>query len=199
NDSLVYYMNAMSDVLKREVANVPIVYTYTPSHSMFINPKSGSGFDGIGIAAYGRGSRLVTGGADFAYSQSGDSAKTLWLLVTETLTSPGGEKERIGYSSEQSLLQDLDWLRTIGAKGFFVRGFQVLPESSYPSCQLVKAPDQLDWLNHYSERINREANVAVYQPRTLPFPENAAGIVTAGPIGNTGITWVPSPAPGRSL
>src|SRR5207247_1628500 len=52
NNSVVSYMNSIADFLKREVADVPVVYTYTQQHRMFTNPNRKGGFDGIGIAAY---------------------------------------------------------------------------------------------------------------------------------------------------
>src|SRR5207302_1992968 len=106
-----------------------------------------------------------------------------WLIVTETYDSAAAAKQQVGYASELALFQDLDWLRTIGAKGFFVRGFQVIPAGA-TAFQLLQKPEQLDWIKRYCDRVGREANVAVSQPRTLPFPESAAGIVQAGPIGS---------------
>jgi hypothetical protein len=192
--SLSYYMNAMADVLKHEIAEVPVVYTYAPGHKIFTNPNADGGFDGLGIAAYGGGSKLVTGGADYAYSQSNDSAKSLWLLVTET-QGGAAAKTQTGYASQQELFQDLDWLRTIGAKGFFVRGFQPAPDSA----RVALTSDQLDWVKLYGDRMGKESGMAVSQPKTLPFPESAAGLVHAGPIGAGGVWWVRSALPGRPL
>ena len=199
NDSLVYYMNATADLLKREIAGVPVVYTYTHPHRMYVNRNRVGGFDGLGVAAYARGSALVTGGADSAFSQAGESVKTMWFLVTETLDTASPSKTAVGYSSREALFQDLDWLRGIGAKGFFVNGFQVLPEDVYASFQLLKAPEQIEWLKEYSSRLNRGVDVAQSQPRTLPFPARAAGLVQAGPLGRGGVWWVPSTAPGEPL
>src|SRR5439155_25785558 len=120
-----------------------------------------------------------------------------WLVVTETLDTASPTKDRLGYSSQEALFKDLDWLRGIGAKGFYVNGFQVLPERANPNVQILKAPDQVEWIKQYDDRLHKELDLAQSQPRTLIFPMNAAGQVHAGPSGKGLVWWVPSLAPGR--
>lgn len=196
--SFSYYMNAAADVLKREVADVPVVYTRTVQHRMFSQTSAADGFDGLGIAAYGKGSSLVTGGADSVYSQCDDAARMLWCLVVETMDTNSPKKTAPGYASRDALFFDLDWLRGIGARGFYVWGLQILPVEKYAAYQLAAMPEQLEWLKAYGDR-SMGSGLAASHPRTVPFPMCAAGIVQAGPIGNTGIAWVPSLAPGRLL
>jgi hypothetical protein len=198
NDSLVYYLNVTADVLKREVADVPVVYTRTQALRIFSNPQHGSGFDGLGMAAYGRGSAIVTSGADSVYSQAEESARNIWCLVTETQDTPNPNKAQLGYASKQAMFYDLDWLRGIGAKGFFVNSFQALPEETYKNFQMARSPEQISWLKDYADKITRGV-VSDSRPNTLPYPAEAGGIVHAGPIGNGGIWWTPSLAPGRVL
>jgi hypothetical protein len=198
NDSLVYYLNATADVLKREVADVPVIYTRTHASRIFSNQQRGGGFDGLGMAAYGRGSAIVTSGADSVYSQAEESNRNIWCLVTETQDTSNANKAQLGYASKQALFYDLDWLRGIGAKGFFVNSFQALPEEAYKNFQMVRSPEQIGWLKDYSDKITRGV-VTDSRPNTLPYPAEAGGIVHAGPIGNGGIWWAPSLAPGRVL
>lgn len=199
NGAVVYYIKAVSDLLKREVANVPVIFTHTNQPSFFTNRERNGGFDGLGIAAYARGSALITGGADSAYSDAKVSSKNLWLVVTETLDTNSPKKADVGYASEQALSSDLDWLRQIGAKGFYVNGFQVLPEEQYAKFQLLKSPEQIDWLKHYQDKLTREVDIALSKPNTLAYPNCAAGLVHSGPIGRGGVLWVPSPAPGKTM
>jgi hypothetical protein len=199
NTSLAYYMNTMADLLKREVANVPVVYTRTQHHPIFTNPGRTGGFDGLGIAAYARGSALVTSGADSVFSQALDSGRSLWLVVTEMLDTTAPDPNRPGYASRDALFFDLDWLRGIGAKGFFLNGFQVLPERRIRQTQLLRVPEQVGWLKEYADRLDQSLDLAMRQPRTLPYPANAAGLVQSGPIGNGGVWMIPSLAPGRPL
>jgi hypothetical protein len=199
DSAVAYYMNAAADLLRREIANVPVVYTRTVLHSIFTNSNKEGGFDGLGIAAYARGSALVTGGADSVYSQCEESARPLWCVVTETLDTAATANEKAGYSSREAMFYDLDWLRSIGAKGFYVNGFQVLPEDTSANCQLLRVPEQIDWLKDYGDRLRKEMDLAASHPRVLPFPANAAGLVRSGPIGNGDVWWVPSLAPGKPL
>lgn len=197
NESLIYYMNTAADLLKRELADVPVVYTRSQHHRIFSNTLKQGGYDGLGIAAYGAGSAVAMSGADSAYSQISEAGHPLWCVVTETLDNASPTKPALGYASQQMMYYGLDWLKSIGAKGFYVNGLQVLPEAAYQNQQLVKAPEQLDWLREYGIRLAR--NVGGVRPYILPFPEAAAGYVPSGPIGRGGVWWVPSLATGRAL
>lgn len=198
NDSINYFMNATADFLKREVANVPVLYTRTHHHRIFTNQERGGGFDGLGIAAYGRGSSLTTSGADSVFSQAEDSSRPLWCLVTETQDTSSPIKPTLGYESKQALFYDLDWLRTSGAKGFFVNSFQALPETVYRNFSLVNAPEQIGWLKEYNDKVSRGV-LADTRTDTLLYPEAAAGYVRPGPIGNSTVVWRPSLAEGKAL
>ena len=198
NESMVYYMNNAADLLKRNLADVPVIYTYTDQHRMFTNHYPAGGFDGLGIAAYGRGTALVTGGASAAYAQANESGRATWLLVTEMLDAPLAGKLSRGYESELAMGRDLDWLRGIGAKGFFVNGFQVLPESGSGNAQLLRSPEQIDWLKRYADRA-QQGSIASSRPLTLPYPASAAGLVSEGPIAGGSVWWVPSLSPGKPL
>src|SRR5207248_4012194 len=80
-----------------------------------------------------------------------------------------------------------------------VTGFQVLPQEQYASFQLLRAPEQVDWLKNYHDRLAREVDIALSKPNTLAYPACAAGLVHSGPIGRGGVLWVPSAAPGRTM
>lgn len=199
NESLALYMNALADLLKREIANVPVVYSRTHQSRIFTNPERTGGFDGLGMIAYARGSALITSGADSTYSQAQESGKTLWCIVTETLDTSVSRKTTLGYGSREAMAADLDWLRGMGAKGLYVNGFQVLPEQEYRNFQLASDPSQLEWLKAYADSVANDSRVAGRQPRVIPFPASAGGMVQAGPIASSSVMWVPSLATGRPL
>ena len=68
--SISYYLNAMADVLKQNVANVPVVYTWSPNGNFFTNYQAQGGFDGLAIATrIGETARLQRNTGP-AYSQS---------------------------------------------------------------------------------------------------------------------------------
>jgi len=198
DQSMVHYLSATAELLKRELADVPVVYTHTLHHSMFAVRSRGGGFDGLGISAYGSGARLVQGGADAAYSQVSDSARSLWLLTTETC-DPSGAGGRPGYGSRDALFRDLDWLASAGSRGAFVRALRSPSGTDPRHAELMRAPEQLDWLSAYAARVAANPGGPAGGPRVLPFPAAASGYVQSGPIGSGGVWWVPSLAPGRAL
>ncbi|MEP6754866.1 MAG: hypothetical protein ABJA67_05150 [Chthonomonadales bacterium] len=198
NESLIYYMNSVSDFLKREIANVPVIYTRTQQHRMFTNQLRSGGFDGLGMVAYGRGSAIVTSGADSVYSQAEESVKPIWCFVSETMDTTGPSKSSLGYATRESMFYDLDWLKKIGAKGIFTYALQAPPEDAFKNYQLLKAPIQIDWLKEYADRSGRGV-VMDTRPNALPYPQEAAGIVHPGPIGKSGVWWMPSLTVGTVL
>ncbi|HSV73176.1 MAG TPA: hypothetical protein VLH79_05400 [Chthonomonadales bacterium] len=198
-ESVVHHLDAMADALKREVANVPVVYTYTdawPAPSAF---ATGAGFDGVGIMAYGRGSALVTGGADAAHSFVREAGRRLWCLVVGTAPSIPSLGAPAAFESRADLAGDLDWLRGIGAKGFFVEGFQLLSGAEVSPSSLLSSPEQLVWLSEHAARLGAETELVGLRPRVLPYPAAAAGVVRSGLIGESGVWWAPSRATGQAL
>ncbi|MGC8669189.1 MAG: hypothetical protein ACP5VE_13840 [Chthonomonadales bacterium] len=190
-------LNGIADVLKQQIADVPVVFTWTSQNPAIGSADRSGGFDGIGVAAYGRGSALVTGGADAAYVQCDQSAKSLWFLVTETAASEDA-LHSAPYGSQDELVTSLNWLGGIGAKGFFVNGYRVNGAGA-SSTGLVATPEELQWLRQFAEHIQRGVDITMGRPRILPFPAAAAGIVRAGPIGSGGVWWAPSTLPGKVL
>lgn len=198
DQSLAYYLQAVSDLLKREVADVPVVFSHTIQHRMFTVAANGGGLDGLGAVSCGSGTRLVQGSVSSAYSQVTDSDRTVWFLATETC-DPVGAGGRPGYASREALFRELDWLIGAGARGIFVRGLRSPAGMASVYADLVTSPEQLDWMREYANRVTSSGSIPAGGPRTLPFPAAAAGYVPSGPIGNGSIWWVPSLAPGRAL
>lgn len=199
DETLATYMDAAANLLKREVANVPVVYTHRAGQRFATLTAPSCAIDGLGVVAYGTGTALVTGGADATYSQCREATRPLWCVVTETADVANAAGVRPSYTSQQGLTYDLDWLRGIGAKGFFLQAFVNLADASPSEWATARVPEQLDWVHAYAARIGSEAGMAASQPRTLSFPSVAAGIVHSGPIGTGGVWWVPSLSTGKVL
>lgn len=83
NESILYTMNATADLLKRQVADVPVVYTWTQTHSIFWNTDKSGGYDGLAITAHLRGATLLAQTVGPALSEAEQAARTMWLLATE--------------------------------------------------------------------------------------------------------------------
>jgi hypothetical protein len=198
DQSLTYYLKSAAEVLKREIAGVPVLYTHTMHHRMFTSAAEPGGLDGLGAAAYGSGTRLLQSGASSAYSQVTDADRNLWFIATETC-DPVGAGGSPGWVSRDALTRDFDWLFGAGVRGAYVRALR-LPQGSPPVyANLVASPEQIEWLRDYGTRLASSTATPAGGPRTLPFPAAAAGYVPSGPIGNGAVWWVPSLAPGRAL
>lgn len=185
-ESLRGYMNALADVLKREVADVPVVYRWTGSGSsaLFAPLPVRGGFDGIGIDAFGRGGDLVTQTGGYAYARAAESPKTLWLPVTAT--GYAANEKVPGFPTRGALFDHLDWLRQIGAKAFFIAAG-------------AATPDQLTWLSGYRAMLAAAPGAAEEQPgkRVLFYPRALAG---ASPrLLPSGRWWLPTDRPAVTI
>jgi hypothetical protein len=205
NKSIQYYMNGIANVLKRQVANAPVVYNWTMNHPMFINTQANGGFDGLGISANIRGQRLINRVAVPAYSEVEQSARRLWCIetsagpeldpdpsVSET-SSPG-----IPFASHDLVSQEVVDLKRAGFKGFFIGSFHD-DVSNTGRNDWLRTPNALDWLRGASATNNSDAREASFSPAVLPYPVGNPGPAIIGPIGNTGVTWMPTYDPGMLI
>jgi hypothetical protein len=183
--SLAYAMDALADLLKREIANVPVVYTHTGLHRIFASADA-RGFDGLAASVIGQGTGLRTATAEATLSQISGSQKPLWFVMLVG-DEPLSVVPAPSYAGKEALYADLDRLRGIGARGVFVR-----------LAQAEDGGDRAAWLADYARRAP-SGSAAGTTPRVLPYPSAAAGLVTSGKIGTGGVWWVPSLAPGRAL
>jgi hypothetical protein len=164
-------MNDLATVLKRAVADVPVVYRSAGYSPLFASLPPDRGFDGIGIDAYGRGADLVTHSAGYVYAQAADAPRTMWLPVTSTADAAPAQKTAPGYASPLALQSDFDYLREIGARGFYVSGVR-LTDPKQQASDLSTVPDQLGWLADYQRlleatgiRAAQTVPSAVFYPR----------------------------------
>lgn len=178
---ITYAMTALADLLKREVADVPVVYTHTGLHRVFAGTSAPGGPDGLGAIASGQGQALRMATTEAAFSQANDSPKPLWFLV-----SSFGDEAPGTAPTREALIAALDRLRGLGAHGVFVRASS------------AAGSEQATWISEYARRAASRQSVGS-GPRALPYPAAAAGLVTSGRIGSGNVWWVPSLAPGRAL
>lgn len=222
NSAIQYYMNTMADILKKQVAEVPVVYTWTDTQPIFLNKGTVGGYDGLSIVPRSHGSRLMARTIGPAYSQVEQNGRNLWCLATEMTDTNSASRLlpksttntaafipadsvpqasgsfSIGYASAAAMGSDIDTLRRGGFKGFYASGFQTNPDESAAGDWLTNVAS-LDWLHDYSLRIQKEAYAARFRPRILYFPENTPGPAEIGIIPNSTTLWLSSPLSGESL
>ncbi len=98
-ESVRGYMNSMADVLKKGVADVPVLYAWGGRSALFTNTDLRGGFDGLSMDSAATGV--------YAFAQAEDTPRTTWLITSD------------GKADEPGLNSDWDGLKDIGARGFF--------------------------------------------------------------------------------
>ncbi len=196
-DTVKGYMNDLATLLKREVADAPVVYRTHGYSPLFANLPAGRGFDGFGIDAYGRGDELALQTASYIYAQAADAPKTIWLPVTATSDKATGKPAK-GYASRVAMHSDLDWLRDIGARGFFVNGVRVA-DAARANNDLSDAPEQLGWLADYAHTLDvaglfTSPNAPSAAPPVAVFYPRSIGFLTPRPLMGGG-WWLPTDRP----
>ncbi len=93
------YMNSLADVLKKGVADVPVVYQWGGRSALFTNSQSQGGFDGLSLGSADAGA--------YAFAQAEETPKTTWLMADNAETTA-------------TLTADWDILRDMSVRGFFV-------------------------------------------------------------------------------
>jgi len=188
------YMNSIADALKKQVANVPVIFKSAKYHRIHHNPFGMGGSDGLGTDAYGSGEGPAVRVGGPLYSLAEESGKCTWFVLAGTNTA--SSKTFIGYPDEASMFASLDSFRDVGCKGFFVDSLQALPEGARANFSIVSDPRQLDWLASFKSRLNPD-RTAAFKPTVISFPtEPATGayVKRLAP----GIWWLPTLRTGKT-
>ncbi len=98
-ESVRGYMNSMADVLKKGVADVPVLYAWGGSSGLFTNTSPTGGFDGLSMDGTATGV--------YAFAQAEDTPRTTWLIS-------GGAT-----AAAPDLTRNWDARKDVGARGFF--------------------------------------------------------------------------------
>ena len=94
-ESVRGYVNSIADVLKKSVADVPVVYAWGGRSALFTNGGTRGGFDGLCLPDAAAGA--------YAFAQAEETPKTTWLLAQSAQASP----------------RDWDALEAEGVRGFY--------------------------------------------------------------------------------
>ena len=197
-ESVRGYMNDLATILKKTVADVPVVYRSSGYSPLFAIITPSQGFDGVGFEAYGRGNDLVLRSAAQTYAQASQSPRPLWLPVIATAdTDPSAVKTATGYASSVALSADMGRLREIGARGFYVSS--VHAPDTQKDFDLARTPQQLDWLANAGQAVQNGGVAAAPAPFVLFYPRGLTGISPrelAPAPGGTPVWWLPTDSVG---
>ncbi len=202
NQSIAGYMKSIASVLKHQVADVPVVYTWTQNHPIFFNGDT-DGFDGYGLATHGTPSVARQLGPVLGAIEQ--AARPMWYVATEVspnvpLPAPVSPQPPPGSpaaATRAALFGLLDDLKKVGVKGFFASDST---HDNGVSNIWVTMPDRLDWLHDYGAQLGTQTSAARYEPHVLFYPQNAPGPAHIGPVpGASNVLWLSSVASGESL
>lgn len=161
------YMNTIADTLKKQVANVPVVFKGSRYHRIYSNPYGIGGFDGLGAQAFGLGEGLATQSAGPIYALAEGSGKSTWFITTtRPFDKLRTEPQSGGYANETAMSGALDVLREVGCKGFFIDDPLVGPGSEIPAQQ-----GQIDWLKAFKDRLAK-TKIADAKPMVIEYPNS---------------------------
>jgi hypothetical protein len=201
NDSVANYMRSIAEVLKHQVADVPVVYTWTQNHPIFLNAEI-EGFDGLSVATHGKPS--MAGQLGPALSAVEQAARPMWFLATEispTVSVPvtASPTPPMGATipSRIALFSSFDEMKRTGIKGFFAGS---TAPASAPTEPWFGAPERIDWLHDYATQLGAQPGAARDVPMVLFYPQTAPGPAHVGPIpGVPNVLWLSSQAGGESI
>lgn len=150
------YMNSIADVLRKQVANVPVIFASSTYSRIYSNPFGMGGFDGLAARVNGTGEAPAERVAGPLYSLAEESSKSTWFIVSGTQASSSVQGvAQGGYLSESVLMGTMDSFREVGCKGFFVDN-------------LLASPDQIGWLAAFKKKISKAWTD--YKPQVVYYP-----------------------------
>ncbi|HEU4751531.1 MAG TPA: hypothetical protein VFU47_00385, partial [Armatimonadota bacterium] len=172
-ETLKRWMNVVASSLKQEGLNVPVLFSWSAYHPLFINSPSPSGYDGLGAQLFGSSPGLSQDAA-FALAEAEEAARQSWLIATR-LSGPRGEDGKVAPLPD--VRKAWEELREVGFRGAFLD-----PESD---------PNALSMAKELAAAISADS-AALQQPLKVcffPMPLATADRVTRL---SSGVWWLPS-------
>ncbi len=159
-------INRSADVLKT-IADVPVVLKHNLWFSdWFVNPNKRGGLDGVGMESYCYGDSLAYHNSVVVYAEAMQGARNQWCLVTESSAAAfEGQKNYCGYLDRYQMMDDIDQLSMLGAKGFFHFGFSFAENEVFFTTELTRDPRQLEWLATLGKIYKNSAALPGYRPQ----------------------------------
>lgn len=203
NESIANYMRSIAEVLKHQVVDVPVVYTWTENHPIFLNAEI-DGFDGLSIATHGKPSIAAQLGP--VLSTVEQAARPMWYLAAEispnapvpAAVSPNPPAGSEITATRIALFNVFDEIKRTGAKGFFTGSTS--PDSATANASWLNTPERVDWLHDYATQLAGQTAAPSYLPHILYYPQSAPGPAHAGPVpGVPNMLWLGSQATGEAL
>lgn len=123
-ESLKRWMNVLCTTLRQEGLNVPMLFSWSSYHPIFINSPSPAGYDGLAAELYGT-PESVTRDAVFALGQAEESDRNTWLLATRLAGPKGSDGSAAPIADGATLRKAWEGIRSAGFRGFYLDPEQV--------------------------------------------------------------------------
>ncbi|MHB0999305.1 MAG: hypothetical protein ACYC27_08660 [Armatimonadota bacterium] len=175
NSSIKSYLNSMADVIKRYVADVPVIHTVNGLNPLF-QVSNGIGYDGLAVPALS-GDDMTTR-AGYVLSMAENSPRKPWL-VSRLVPADGG------YAQKDTLFSAMNTLHSLGSKGFFI------------DAALDKGSNIPAWIGEYSSVSTSDKYFASYEPKVIYYQLGSANASIKKLT--SGSWWLPTLASGKDL
>jgi hypothetical protein len=167
----------MATVLRRQVADVPVLMSWQRFHPVYVNLQNRPGVDGLLVRTAERGFNLALKSMALAMAQASENMRPTWLLALVE------HDIQQGYADSQTLHSEVETLAQAGSRGWFFR--TSMGTADIGTLQWVRAVQQaahtrLEWQQ---------------PPKVLFFPQTASGICEVKRLPGE-VWWVPSVRPG---
>lgn len=173
--SIREYLDRFADVIKRQVADVPVIHTVNGLSPLF-QVSSSHGYDGLACAT--AGGEDITMRAGLVLSMAENSPRSTWLISKITPSSNAS-------AQKDTFFGTLNTLHSLGSKGFIIDG---LP---------LAQSEAIQWMGEYASLSRNDGAFVNYMPRVIYYNVSAAKTEVKKLAG--GAWWIPTLAAGRSL
>jgi hypothetical protein len=166
-------VDRMAVVLKRHIADVPVLLSWQRFHPVYVSTQNQPGVDGLLVVTAEHGANLALKSMAPAMGQATESMRPTWLLAALA------HDVKQGYADRQTLYGEAETLAQAGSRGWFFRVTESTADAT-----------TLQWL--LSFRQNAPARAEWQQPpKVLFFPHSASGICEIKRLPGE-VWWLPS-------
>lgn len=183
-ETLKKWMNVSAIDLEKDGLNIPVLFTWSSYHPLFINSPSPSGYDGLGAQLYGAPDNVALTAGGYALAQVEEADRNAWLVALR-MAGPLDSNDRPTPIADNAQGRAM-WkaVRDVGMRGAYFD-----PKQTPNAVELAR--EVATGLPSEVEAMRRPIPICFY-----PAVMTAADRVTHLP---NGVWWLPSINPTRML
>jgi hypothetical protein len=182
-ESLKRWMNTLCTSLRQEGLNVPMLFTWSTYHPIFINSPSPAGYDGLGAQFYAAPGDMARDAA-YALGQAEEADRNTWLIAARLAGPPDADGRPTPLADAGQIRQAWQSLRGAGFRGVFLDPKQL--------------PNAVPLAKDLQAALAAEGPALQEKVKTLFFPAPLAIADRVTRLPN-GVWWLPSGLPAKLL